>query len=163
MNVLANLQEKLYQSDLNEKDYAYWQEQFFAEYFRYRDKNDSSVFGRMTMQGRKRIHFLLTLIHIVKNRFLGLRHTIISDGRTPTKRPVIYAATHIGKFDIEVLCEIIKEHCYILSGDYENVQGTIVEFFFALNGVFYFNEQIKADRVQVKQKMMQKIMQLNSI
>ena len=43
MNVLANLQEKLYQSDLNEKDYAYWQEQFFAEYFRLKRQRNRCI------------------------------------------------------------------------------------------------------------------------
>ena len=32
---------------------------------------------------------------------------------------------YVGKYDIEVISEAIKEHYYLLSGDYEHIQGII--------------------------------------
>ena len=59
---------------------------------------------------------------------------------------MIFAVTHVGKFDIEVVSEAIRDHYYLLSGDFEHLQGLIDARFLALNGVIYFNETVKEDR-----------------
>lgn len=66
----------------------------------------------------------------------GYTYEIICDKRIKSDRPIIFAITHVGKFDIEVVSEAIKDHYYLLSGDYEHLQGSIDAAFLALNGVF---------------------------
>lgn len=83
----------------------------------------------------------------------GFSYEIINNKKTKTDRPIIFAITHVGKFDIEVISEAIKEHYYLLSGDFEHIQGIIDAPFLGLNGVFYFNEKDKNDRKAVSQKM----------
>lgn len=61
--------------------------------------------------------------------------------------------THVGKFDIEVVSEAIRSHYYLLSGDYEHIQGIIDAPFLALNGVIYFNENVKDDRRSATERM----------
>lgn len=51
------------------------------------------------------------------------------------KRPIIFAVTHVGKFDIEVISEAVKDHYYLLSRDFEHLQGLPDARFLALNGV----------------------------
>ncbi len=48
----------------------------------------------------------------MKNQVGGFTYEIIRDKRIPTQRPVIFAVTHVGKFDIEVVSEAIKDHYY---------------------------------------------------
>jgi len=49
--------------------------------------------------------------------------------------------------------EAIKDHYYLLSGDYEHIQGIMDAPFLTLNGVIYFNEKVKDDRIAVSGKM----------
>lgn len=93
------------------------------------------------------------LVYTIKNHLGGFSYEIINDNREKTDRPIIFAVTHVGKFDIEVITEAIKDHYYLLSGDYEHIQGIIDAPFLQLNGVIYFNEKIKEDRVSVTERM----------
>ena len=92
-------------------------------------------------------------IYKLKNRLGGFSYTLINDKRTETNKPIIFAITHVGKYDIEVVSEAIRTHYYLLSGDYEHIQGIIDAPFLGLNGVFYFNEKDKADRKRVSLDM----------
>ena len=83
----------------------------------------------------------------------GFSCEVIKDERQYTDRPIIFALTHVGKYDIEVSAVGIKEHFYLLSGDYEHLQGTFDGMFLLINGVIYFNEKVKSDRDAVKDKM----------
>jgi len=95
------------------------------------------------------------ILYRLVNRLNGLSYEVINDKRTKTDKPVIFAVTHIGKFDIQVIAEAIKEHTFLLSGDFEHLQGSFDAPFLALNGVFYFNENIKSDRKAVTKKMIE--------
>ncbi len=59
----------------------------------------------------------------------------------------------VGKFDIEVVSEAVREHYYLLSGDFEHIQGIVDAPFLAMNGVIYFNEWVKEDRRAASKKM----------
>lgn len=84
---------------------------------------------------------------------------IIHDRRSTTNHPIIFAVTHVGKFDIEVISEAIQDHYYLLSGDYEHIQGIIDAPFLNANGVIYFNEKVLFDRRAVSQKMIEHLQQ----
>lgn len=123
-------------------------------YFRLREKEEKSFLGSMSLRSRQRLHSLVLLIYTIKNHLNGFHFEVIGDKRkSHVSRPVIFAVTHIGKFDIELVSEAIKEHYYLLSGDYEHLQGTVDSKFLNINGVIYFNETVKYDRASVVKKM----------
>jgi len=92
-------------------------------------------------------------IYKIKNKIGNFSYEIIKDERQYTDKPIIFALTHVGKFDIEVTSEAIKDHYYLLSGDFEHIQGIIDSPFISLNGVIYFNENVKEDRKLASEKM----------
>lgn len=124
-----------------------------------REKESQSIFNQLSLKTRKRLHPIVLKAYALYNRLGGYSYKIIGDQRTNTTRPTIYAVTHVGKFDIQVVSEAIKDHCYVLTGDFEHLQGTGDAFALRLTGVFYFNEIIKADRQSVVQKMIAHLQQ----
>ena len=151
MNVLAKKQKQILSSQNRKKVLS--QEEFNDFYFKLRHRDEKGVLGQLSLKTRRKLHKLVLMVFTIKNRISGFRCVIVNDKRCKTNRPIIYALTHIGKFDIEVTAVAIKEHFYVLSGDYEHLQGTIDGAFLLLNGVFYFNEFIKRDRKSVSEKM----------
>jgi len=155
MNVLAKKQKEMLDSELTGKEQILQKKEFFKVYYELRKKDENSFFGRLTLRARQRLHKFVLLVFRIKNRISGFSYEIIKDDRNNTSRPIIYALTHIGKFDIEVSAVGIREHFYILSGDYEHLQGTVDGTFLLVNGVFYFNEIVKEDRKAVSKKMIE--------
>lgn len=153
MNKLAEKQKKLFQEGLTEEEYTKIEQEFLELYYKLRDKNESKFYSKLTLEQRKKIHKYILAIYTLKNKLGGFTHEIIKDEREKTARPIIFAVSHVGKFDIEVISEAIKEHYYLLSGDYEHIQGIVDEPFIGLNGIFYFNEFVKEDRKLVSEKM----------
>ena len=97
----------------------------------------------------KIIHPFLCGILSIKRTLLRQRITIIKDESTIIpNRPVIYAVTHIGRYDFEMVMEAIKKFFYALSGDWELMYGTVDDYFFRANGVIYVDTEDKADRGQ---------------
>lgn len=66
-------------------------------------------------------------------------------------KPVIYAITHIDKYDFQIVSEAIKDHQYPFAGDpetmYRNFDGTVL----GLNGVIYCDTESKTDRKIAKE------------
>ena len=122
-------------------------------YYFYRDQFEHSAIGRLTHRQRLLLHPLLLAIIKFRNRLAGFQINLLYDHRTKTDRPVIYAITHICKYDIEIASEIVHSHYYLLSGDYENMKGTTEEKFLGLNGVVYIREDDRKDRALSKEKM----------
>ncbi len=122
-------------------------------YYFYRNKFDNSFMGRMSHKQRLFLHPLLFKLISSRNKKAGFTTHLIYDKRIKTNKPIIFAITHIGKFDIEVATETVKDHYYLLSGDYENMKGTVEEIFLGLNGVVYVREDDKVDRALSKEKM----------
>lgn len=122
-------------------------------YYFYRNKFEKSLVGRMPHKWRLCLHPILFKIISSRNKSAGFTSHVLYDKRKKTTEPIIFAITHIGKFDIEVSTETVKEHYYLLSGDYENMKGTVEEIFLGLNGVVYIREDDKEDRALSKEKM----------
>ena len=155
MNVLAKGQQKILEAGISDDERQKREERFYKLYYQLRKKEENSILGSLSLSARKRLHKLVLLIYTIKNRLGGFSFEIVNNERKPTNRPIIFAVTHVGKFDIEVISEAIKDHYYLLSGDYEHIQGIIDAPFLAINGVFYFNEKVKSDRAAVSEKMIQ--------
>lgn len=153
MNILADEQLKMFEPKLSDNERKARETEFYELYYRLRNKEENGILGKVSLKTRKHLHPMLLLVYKLKNRLGGFSFEIIHDGRKATDRPVIFAVTHVGKFDIEVISEAIKEHYYLLSGDYEHIQGSIDAPFLQLNGVIYFNEKVKEDRNAVTEKM----------
>lgn len=153
MNILAEEQKKIFDETITEEERLKREKEFFKLYYTLRNADEKKVYSKLTLEQRKKIHNVILGIYKLKNRLGGFSYEIIKDERMSTERPIIFAITHVGKFDIEVISEAIKEHYYLLSGDYEHIQGIIDAPFLALNGVIYFNEKDKNDRKLVSKKM----------
>ena len=95
---------------------------------------------------RKFIHPILIFATSINRKVNKKSLYILSDKRKKTNKPVIYAATHIGCSDIEMIFSAIKKHAYVLVGDprelYRNFNGMLLD----LNGVICFDKDNKLDR-----------------
>lgn len=153
MNILADKQKLLYEKSTDIAELKKLEAEFYDLYYKLRDADAKKWWSKLSLEQRQRIHFLILGIYKLKNRLGGFSYTLINDKRTETNKPIIFAITHVGKYDIEVVSEAIRTHYYLLSGDYEHIQGIIDAPFLGLNGVFYFNEKDKADRKRVSLDM----------
>lgn len=153
MNLLAEKQKSLYEAGISRDEYTIRRKRFLKLYYRLRYMEDHNLLGRMSLSARRRLHRFILAVYTVKNWLGGFRCKVLHDRRSETGRPVIFAVTHVGKFDIEVVSEAIKEHYYLLSGDFEHIQGTIDAAFLNANGVLYFNEEVRSDRKSVTDRM----------
>ena len=122
-------------------------------YFYLRELFEKSTINNLSLDTRIKLHPLLLSLIKLSNRANGYKLKVLNDKRTKTNRPIIYAVTHIGKADIEVVSEVIKDHFYLLCGDFESLHDTLEGLILALNGVLYFNEKDKDDRKSVKDRM----------
>ena len=95
------------------------------EYYAAREKYDNSLLGKLTLKQRKLIHPILLNVIKLRNRGNKFKIETLNGKIEKTNRPKIFCITHIGKFDIEIISEVIKEHYYLLSGDFENIKGTL--------------------------------------
>ena len=104
----------------------------------------NAPFGGVTL--RKILHPVLVcclkLIHLVGN----VKITVIGDQRTKTTRPIIYAATHIGWDDVEMIFTAIRDHAYLFWGDPRESYRTMDGFLLDLNGTIICDTDSKPDR-----------------
>lgn len=125
MNILADEQLKMMEAGLTEEEYARRREAFLSLYYRLRKREEGRWYSRLSLRQRQKLHPLILFVYRAKNRLGGFTHEVLGDLRSKTDRPIIFAVTHVGKFDIEVVSEAIRSHYYLLSGDYEHLQGIV--------------------------------------
>ena len=96
---------------------------------------------------RKSIHpFLMKLLQI-KSLICGLTYEFVTDVRVEkSDGAIIYAITHIGKFDYEMLIEACDIFAYPFAGDWELMYATVDDYFLRANGVLWVDTGDKADR-----------------
>ncbi len=83
----------------------------------------------------------------MKSRICGLTYEVIGDASNlEPNETVVYAGTHIGKYDWEMLKEALELYSYTIAGDWELMYGEFADFFFRLTGVIYVDTEDKADR-----------------
>ena len=92
---------------------------------------------------------------------LSNRHTIeiIGDRRTKTALPIIFAVTHIGKFDIERVFEACKTSCWIFNGDPDTVYHNFDGFSLSMSGVILIDTESETDRHVAMQTAIQLLRQ----
>lgn len=119
---------------------AYYRD-FRAEQFR-KNKPVKGIYMRAKIHGI--FVACLKIVRIISCRKLT---TLQDCRRLRTKgKPIIYAVTHVGRYDIETALEVIKEPCFLFMGDpgnsYRNLDGIAL----FLNGVIFSDTGYKEDR-----------------
>ncbi len=96
---------------------------------------------------RKWFHPVLIKILQVKSILSGLTYEFISEEKTVAKdKTVIYAITHIGKFDYEMIVEACNLFAYVFAGDWELMYAVIDDYFLRAKGVLWIDTADKEDR-----------------
>lgn len=107
---------------------------------------------------RKQFRPLFRLCLWIQRKVNGFTVEILNDIEAPKGHPVIFAVTHIGKWDFEIVNEAIREQFFVIAADFIHLHGTIGGFFMRWNGVIYVDEEDKEDKANTK-SMMIKLLQ----
>ncbi len=107
---------------------------------------------------RKQFRPLFRLCLWIQRKVNGFTVEILNDIKVPKGHPVIFAVTHIGKWDFEIVNEAIREQFFVIAADFIHLHGTIGGFFMRWNGVIYVDEEDKEDKANTK-SMMIKLLQ----
>lgn len=127
-----------------------------SEYYkRYRQYQFENGMELKNTKIREKIHsFLVSLIKI--DRFIsGEKINIISKENTKTKRPIIFACTHIGGNDVQRVFEAIKDPAYLFLGDPKELYKDFSGFLLKLNGVICIETNDKMDRMFGKERALE--------
>lgn len=117
-----------------------------------RREYENSYLYKMSHRSRMMIHPILLCMIMLKNIVSGFKVVVLFKRKIPqTNQSIIFCITHIGKQDIEICSQVIKKHYYLLSGDFENLHGTLEGTVVELNGVIYLNKYDKADKARSKE------------
>ncbi len=115
----------------------------------YREERAKRFYENRPLQGIKwcrKLYSLIAGLFKLSATLAGQKLTIIRDCRKATDKPVIYACTHIGRYDIEMAFRVIRESCWYLWGDpgslYKNPEGILVW----LMGRIFVDTAYKEDR-----------------
>ena len=153
VNILNEKQHLMFEKEISKKEYEDRKKDFLDTYYDLREKVDNSFLGKLSIKQHKNLHWLAYSLICLKSKFSGFSYEILKSKPEKSDKPIIFAVTHIGKFDIEILNWAIKWHSYILTGDFERLQGTVDGTFCDLNGAVYFNERVKEDRISASERM----------
>lgn len=96
----------------------------------------------------RRMHPLLMFLLRVKSKLSGLTYEFVNQNRVDVEKgkTVIYAISHIGKFDYEMLIEACDIFAYPFAGDWELMYATVDDYFLRANGVLWVDTSDKEDR-----------------
>ena len=117
----------------------------------YKQKKADIVASTRLIKGvefHRRLHPLLMFLLRVKSKLSGLTYEFVNKNRVDVKRgkTVVYAITHIGKFDYEMLVEACDIFAYPFAGDWELMYATVDDYFLRANGVLWVDTSDKEDR-----------------
>lgn len=71
---------------------------------------------------------------------------VVGDKREVTNRPIIYAVTHVGLYDYQVITEALGAQTYAFAGDPDQMYGTFDGYFMEKSGVIYCDTDNPLDR-----------------
>ena len=104
------------------------------------------------------MHYILVFVVTVERLIRKQNIKIVNKEQLNTiesiQGPIIFAPTHVGKYDIQILSEVLwKCRWHLLSGDPYDLPGTIEGCWLKLNGVIYVDRDDKVYRSRAKQDM----------
>lgn len=119
-----------------------------AEYYRekrlYDYANDNILIGRKM---RELYYPILRQALKLNRTFIDKQsYDIIGNKYIDTGKPVIFAVTHVGKFDYQIMTEALNKHSYAFAGDPEEMYRTFDGFFMDTSGVIYCDTEDGFDR-----------------
>lgn len=115
----------------------------------YRGERQKKYDLRVPLKGmkfRKILHPIFVCVVALDRVIKKQTFTILSDKRIKADRPAVYACTHIGYDDIEIVCEAIKSHTYIFLGDPKSLYKDPAGLLLYLNGAVFVELNSKRDR-----------------
>lgn len=102
-------------------------EEYYKQLRKYNHENDVPIKGIVRRKAFNKLLIPMLKLNRIKSK---QKMTIINDSRMKTKKPKIYAVTHVGRYDIEMSMEAIKDSNYLLMGDpgevYRNAEGKLL-------------------------------------
>lgn len=107
---------------------------------------------------RNFLHYILVLVVKVERLLRCQKIKIINKPSLESIKgisgPIIFTPTHCGKFDIQVMTEVLWHHRWsLLSGDPYDLPGTVEGYWLKFNGVVYVDRDNKESRKKAKQEM----------
>lgn len=114
-----------------------------------------------SVEMHRRMHPILMFLLRIKSKLSGLTYEFVSENRVDVKsgKTVVYAITHIGKFDYEMLVEACDIFAYPFAGDWELMYATVDDYFLRANGVLWVDTSDKEDRQNSFKYMMKALKQ----
>lgn len=104
---------------------------------------------------RKYIRPFLRLLLFGQRKICGFKIEVLNRVRITEKAPVIFAVTHIGKWDFEMVNEQLTNFFYVIASDFVNTYMQVSGWFFRANGVVWVNESSRKDKANTKELMKQ--------
>jgi len=132
----------------------------------YKDKKKKIVDNNLPISGRKTRKLIRPLMRkaLLIQRKLN-KQTIKKMGnikyKFPKNKPVIFVVSHIGKYDFEIVNELIKKQFYVIASDFRNMYGNFNGLMMNVFGVVFVDELSKEDK-EYTSKMMKKILKTKS-
>lgn len=99
---------------------------------------------------RKAFRPLMRAMLWCQRKICGFSIEFINSELEPTDKQRVFAVSHIGKWDFEIVNEVIKPHFHILASDFMNMHGKFVGYAMNAFGVIFVDEQDKEDRANTR-------------
>ena len=117
---------------------------YYSELRKYEYKNGQEL---KYINLRKRIHFLISFILKIDQLLSREKIVVLNDIHTSnTKKPKIYACTHIGGNDIQRTFQVIKKPAYLMLGDPGILYKKLIYQGLKMNGVIPLETKDREDR-----------------
>lgn len=105
------------------------------------------------------LHCILVLIvkvdRLLRRQKIKIMNPVAMDQINTITGPIIFAPTHCGKYDIQIMTEVLwRFHWSLLSGDPYDLPGTVEGYWLKFNGVVYVDRDDKEYRKRAKQEML---------
>ncbi|MCQ2082401.1 MAG: 1-acyl-sn-glycerol-3-phosphate acyltransferase [Lachnospiraceae bacterium] len=121
------------------KQLKYKRKKYIENHTRVRGYSGSYIWHRILLP-------LLKILRISEKQHI----TVVGDAQVETTKPVIYACTHIGFFDIMILFEAIKKPCWLFWGNPNEDLTTLYGWMARRNGAILIDTYDKEDRKLAK-------------
>lgn len=118
-------------------------EEYYRELRKYEYDNNKPIKGIKT---RKKLYKFLSLLLKINRMIQKQQLIILNDQSNNTDKPKIYAVTHVGRYDIEMAIEGVKESAFFLMGDPGSVYKSFDGVLLKANGTIFFDTDHKTDR-----------------
>ena len=119
-------------------------EEYYRELRKYNFQKDKDISKMIRL--RKLIHHLTVKILMLNRMLMKQTLTIIGDKRIDNGKPRIYAVTHIGRYDIEISVEALKDNAYFLWGDPKELYLRPERIILEMIGMNFVDTHYKEDR-----------------